>query len=79
MKAKIESIEMLNLSGNSITTIDYLDNLFPNLVCLDLSNNELLSTQEFRFMRRMPELAELNFKFNPVDTPEYALYERISY
>lgn len=70
LKQKNDALERLDLSYNKISSVDYLETLFPNIVCLDLSHNELLSTQEFRFMRGMYELSELNFKNNPIDTPE---------
>ncbi|KPI44929.1 mRNA export factor MEX67 [Cyphellophora attinorum] len=67
-----DMVVSVSLSGNALGTVQdiiALPSTFPNLQNLDLSNNQLKDTKDFRFWRNnMRNLEHLIITGNPIDT-----------
>jgi len=62
---RLERLENLDLSENSLGETKRFEAMFPSLFTLDLSSNRLLSMYELKFCGEMIYLYDLNILDNP--------------
>ena len=71
-----EQLEELYIAYNSIE--DLFDvSLCENLTILDCEGNNIAAVDQIKYLRRMPRLADVNFKENPV-AKEFAYYQKLA-
>jgi len=71
-----EQLEELYIAYNAID--DLFDiSLCGNLTILDLEGNNISAVEQIKYLRRMPRLADVNFKQNPV-AKEFAYYQKLA-
>ena len=51
--------------------------LCENLTILDFEGNNIAAIEQIKYLRRMPRLADVNFKQNPM-AKEFAYYQKLA-
>eukprot|EP00347_Sterkiella_histriomuscorum_P021343 403334317 len=62
----LPELEFLSLQGNGIISILGIEEKFPNLTVLDLSQNRIFSVENVDILSELPNLAEVFFNDNPI-------------
>ena len=71
-----EQLEELYIAYNNLD--DMFDvSMAEHLTVLDMEGNNVASADQIKYLRRMPRLAELNFKGNPV-AKEFSYYQKVA-
>lgn len=60
----LEDLETLDLSNNRIEGLKGFSAYFPSLFALDISNNQLMSDYELKYLSKMESLIDLQFHSN---------------
>lgn len=55
-----------NLRGVGLEDLESINHVFPALQVLDVSENKIYKMSSFDILSKMPEIAEINIKNNPV-------------
>jgi hypothetical protein len=63
---KMEKLEELSLQKVGILNLNCIEKCFPNITCLDLAKNKIFGVEAIEALHKLPELAEVSFKENPI-------------
>lgn len=62
----LPELEELSLQSNGIISIIGIEEKFPNLTVLDVSNNRIFSVENVDILSELPNLAEVIINENPI-------------
>ena len=62
----LPELEDLSIQNNGIISLVGIDEKFPNLTVLDVSNNKIFSIENVDILSDLPNLAEINITNNPI-------------
>lgn len=62
----MERMEELSLHKVGLLNLNNIEKSFPNLTCLDLAKNKIFAVEAVEALHKLPELAEVSFKENPI-------------
>jgi Leucine-rich repeat (LRR) protein len=62
----LPELEDLSIQGNGIISVIGIEEKFPNLTVLDVSNNKIFSVENIDVLAELPNLVEVNLSNNPI-------------
>lgn len=63
---KMINLEFINLKATGISTVKKIDELFPNLITIDISENRIQNIEEINDLEKLEKIADINLKKNPI-------------
>mmetsp|Transcript_5135 Transcript_5135/g.7875 ORF Transcript_5135/g.7875 Transcript_5135/m.7875 type:complete len:81 (+) Transcript_5135:201-443(+) len=63
---KLAEVDSLSLKDVGLLNIDNIDLVFPQVEILDLGNNRIFAIEAVEILHKLPSLAEVSFKDNPI-------------
>ena len=63
---KMERLEELSLQKVGVLNLNGIEKCFPNLTYLNLEKNKIFAVEAVEMLHKLPELAEVSFKENPI-------------
>jgi hypothetical protein len=62
----MDKLEELSIHKVGLLNLNGIEKCFPNLTCLDLAKNKIFAVEAVEALHKLPELAEVSFKENPI-------------
>lgn len=63
---KMDRLEELSVQKVGLLNLNGIEKCFPNVTCLDLAKNKIFAVEAVEALHKLPELAEVSFKDNPI-------------
>lgn len=62
----MDELDDLSLKKVGLIHLKKIDEIFPNLAVLDLADNQIFSIEYIEILHKLPMMAEISFKNNPI-------------